>query len=289
MKLKLRNVSAGLFPLMLTVACTSNQDLFSNSIEVESTDGIGQAVEAQAQQGSSAKADGAYSLEWFSCTRSVKAPYIVMLNMKAKPFAQNTCKMGLVQAFLQQDFNVIAVNRPGAGGSEGQEVMGDDTALKSVQGLIAAQIESGKVLDGLWAFEDASPLAFRLARKSAFKFLVVGNGLYDWEATLSESKDPAFVAELKELQKGQDGTFAEKRSVAWDFAGLPKTVYLYHMENDSKYPESLAEGFRAALAANQFKVQLIKLRSETGVLTPIIHQSALIQVAQSVKAPEESK
>lgn len=288
MKLKPVSVAIGLL-LAMSFACTSNQDQFSNTVEIESSEGIGKVIEAQAQQGSSAKVDGAYSLEWFSCTRSARAPYIVMLNVRDKPFAQDTCRTDLVQAFLQNEFNVIAVNRPGAGKSEGKEVIGDDLTLKSLQSLVASQVESGKVLDGLWGFEDASPVAFRLARKSAFKFLIVGNGIYDWEATLSESKDAAFVSQLKDLQKGQEATFPEKRSVAWDFGGLPKDVFLYHSEKDPRYPESQADAFRSALAANQFNVQLIKVRVENGGLTPVAHQSVLIQVAQSVKPTEGAK
>ena len=278
----------GLSSLAL-LACTSNQDQFSNSIEIESSEGVGKAVEAQAQQGSSAKTEGGYSLEWFSCTRNVKAPYILMLNPEDKPFTVEACKSGLIQAYLQQDFNVLAVNRPGAGKSEGQERLGDDATLSSLQALIKDQIESGKILDGLWGFQEASVLAFRAARSSQFKFLVIGNGIYDWEATLSEGKDPEFVAQLKELQKGQDSNFAEKRSVAWDLVGLPKTVYLYQMENHARYPETQAEAFRSSLAASQYRVQLIKLRSETGELTPVVHQSALIQVAQSLREPEAGK
>ncbi|MES2744745.1 MAG: hypothetical protein V4655_04920 [Bdellovibrionota bacterium] len=275
--------------LLLGQACTSNQDQFSNSVEIESMEGVGKTVEAQAQQGSSAKVENGYSLEWFSCTRNVKAPFIVMLNRKDAVFSGDTCKTGLAQAFLQQDFNVLAVNRPGAGKSEGKEIIGDDQSLASLKGLLKDQIESGKVLAGLWGFEDASVLALRAARAPGFQFLIIGNGVYDWEATLNESKDPAFVADLKELQKGQDATFVEKRSIAWDFNGLPKTVYLYHTVKDAKYPETQAEAFRAALAANQYNVQLIKAPSETGVLTPVVHQSVLIQIAQSIKTPAESK
>ncbi len=281
----------GFLPIVtwLLVSCASNQDQFSNSIEVESAEGVGKLIEAQAQQGLSAKAENGFSLEWFSCTRNVRAPYILMLNRKGVTFDSASCKDGLVQSFLQQDFNVLSVNRPGVGKSEGKELMGDDQSLVSLQKLVKDQGESGKLIDGLWAFEDASPLAFRIARSSAFKFMIVGNGLYDWDATLRESLSPEFVAELKELQKGQEATFSEKRSIAWDFADLPKTIYLYHFEGERLYPSSQAEAFRGALAANQFKVQLVKVRSETGVLTPVIHQSVLIQVAQELKSAEGNK
>lgn len=271
------------------LGCTSNQQQFSNSIEIESSEGVGRAVDAQVQQGFSAKVEGGYSLEWFSCTRNVKAPYVLMLSPQDNLFDREACKSGLVQAYLQQDFNVLAVNRPGVGKSEGHELLGDDATLSSLQGLIKEQIGSGKTLDGLWGFEHSSILAFRVARSSQFKFLVIGNGIYDWEAILIESQDPKFVATLRELQKGQEPTFAEKRSVAWDFVGLPKSVYLYQTEKDAKYPEAQAEAFRSSLAANQYQVQLFKLRSETGSLTPEIHQSVLIQVAQSAKEVQSDK
>lgn len=271
------------------LACTSNQERFSNSVEITATDGIGEVIEAQAQQGLSAKIDNGYSLEWFSCTRSVKSPYVVMFNKKGEAFDAKACKVGLVQAFLQQDFNVIAVNRPGAGKSEGTEILGDDKTLASTDALLKAQLESGKTISGIWGFEDSSPLAFRLAQSSPFKYVIVGNGLYDWEATLAESKDADFVRELKGLAKDQEPTFVEKRSIAWDFGSLPKSVYLYHLESEARYPVSQAEAFRNALAANQYQVQFIKLRSETQTLTPLVHQSAIIQIAQAIKASEPNK
>jgi hypothetical protein len=269
--------------ITLIASCTSNQDQFKNSVEIESTEGVGETVEAQVQQGSSAKVENGYSLEWFSCTRKPKADFIVMLSKKDAAFGADACKTGLVQAFLQQDYNVLAVNRPGAGKSEGREIVGDDKTLESLKGLLKSQTESGKSLKGLWGFEDASVLAFRAARSSTFQFLIVGNGLYDWEATLNESKDPAYVTELKRLQESSDAMFAEKRSVAWDFNGLPKTVFLYHMERDAKFPETQADAFRSALAANQYNVQLIKLRSENGILSPVVHQSVLLQIGRSVR------
>jgi hypothetical protein len=264
-------------------ACTSNQDQFSNAVEIESTDGIGKVVEAQAQQGMSAKLADAYSIEWFSCTRNVKAPYVVMLNSKEMPFKTDACKSGLVQAFLQQDYNVLAVNRPGAGQSEGKEVIGDDQSLRSIEGLIKTQRDLGKTIDGIWGFEEASVLAFRIAKSMPFKMLIVGNGIYDWEALLSEGKDPGFVSDLKKLQSGQDSRFAEQRSIAWDFAGLPKSVYLYQMQGDPHFPANQAEAFRAALAANQYGVKLIELRDEKANLTPTVHQSVLMQIAQLQK------
>lgn len=267
------------------VSCVSNQEQFSNALQVESTDGIGKLVEAQAQQGLSAKQKDAYSLEWFSCTRKVKAPFILMLNPKDAPFKTDACKSGLVQAFLQQDYNVLAVNRPGFGQSEGKELLGDDASVESLKGLIKDQRESGKTIEGLWGFEEASILAFRTAKTTPFGLLIIGNGIYDWEATLLEGKDPAYVAELKRLQ-GQDGTFAEQRSISWDFVGLPKNVYLYHMQNDPHFPSTQAEAFRAALAANQYGVKLIELHDEKANLTPMVHQSVLMQIAQAQKPAE---
>ena len=264
------------------VSCVSNQAQFSNAIQIESSEGIGKLVEAQSQQGLSAKPKDSFSLEWFSCTRNVKTPFIVMLNPKGSPFKGDACKSGLVQAFLQQDFNVLAVNRPSAGQSEGKELLGDDLSVGSLKALIKDQRESGKTIDAIWGFEEASLLALRTAKTTPFKFMIIGNGIYEWDATLAEGKDPAYVKELKGLQ-GQDQKFAEQRSIAWDFVGLPKSVYLYQMQNDPRYPSSQAEAFRAALAANQFSVKLIELRDEKANLTPVIHQSVLMQISQEQK------
>ncbi len=264
-------------------ACTSNQEQFSNAVEIESTDGIGRIVEAQAQEGLSAAQKEAPSLEWFSCTRNVKAPFILMLNPQGSPFKTDACKSGLVQALLQQDYNVLAVNRPGAGQSAGREILGDNNSLEALSGLLKSHREMGKAVDGVWGFEEASVLAFRLAKTSGFKLLIIGNGIYDWEVTLAEGKDPTYVSELRKLQAGQDAKFAEYRSIAWDFSGLPKTVYLYHMQNDAHFPASQAEAFRASLAANQYQVKLIELRDEKAILTPAIHQSVLMQIAQAQK------
>jgi hypothetical protein len=264
-------------------ACVSNQEQFSNAVQVESTDGIGKLVEAQTQQGLSGKQKDGHSLEWLSCSRNPKASYIVMLNPKNAPFKADACKTGLVQAFLQLDYNVLAVNRPGVGQSQGKELLGDDVSVESLKVLIREQREAGKTIDGIWGFEEASLLALRTAKTTPFKLLIVGNGIYDWEATLNEGKDPGYVAELKKIQAG-NGKFAEDRSIAWDYVGLPKTVYLYQMQNDPRFPSGQAEAFRAALAANQYGVKLIELRDEKAILTPVVHQSVLMQIAQAQKS-----
>ncbi|MBC7660296.1 MAG: hypothetical protein H7249_11370 [Chitinophagaceae bacterium] len=270
------------FAMCATSACVSNQEQFSNSIEADSSDGIGTAVEAQSQQGLSARPNDGYSLEWFSCTRSAKAPVVVMLNTTETPFKAGACKTGLAQAFLQQDYNVIALNRPGFGQSEGKEVLGDDKTVKSVQTYLKDAQDQGKNIEALWGFEEASILAFRVAKNSKLKLLIVGNGIYEWDATVNGGKDPAYASQLKALA-GTDPSFAEKRSVAWDFSGLPKSVYLYHMQNQTRYPEAQAEAFRAALAANQYSVKLIQLKDDKAILTPVGHQSVLMQIAQAQK------
>ncbi len=279
-----KNAGVWVFAGLVGASCASNQERFSSAMEIESTDGIGKLVEAKSHEGSSAKPKDGYSLQWYSCTLKKGAPYIVMLNVKGQPFTGETCKQGLVQAFLQKDLNVLAVNRPGAGKSEGKEVLGDDASVGSLKSLLDAEKEQGKKIDALWGFEEASLLALRTAKVFPLKFLVVGNGIYDWDATLSEAKDPAFVSEMKALQ-GSDPRFAETRSVAWDLTGLPKAVYLYHMQGDPRYGGAQTEAFRAALAANQYKVKLIELKDEKAILTPLVHQSALMQIIQ-FEAPE---
>lgn len=265
--------------LLGLTACVSNEEKFSDKMEFEPVEASKELTKSTGSQGITKSGE----VEWFRCEQSKGAPTFLLLNPENEAFSDKACVQPIAQAFLSKKFNVIAVNRPGQGKSKGKETLGDDASLAAVKSALDELSAEAKV-DGIWAFEEGSILGFRLAKAYPFKWLVVGNGIYDWDATLAESTDPQFVADLKKLQEGQDARFPEARSIAWDFSGLPKTIYLYHSATDRKVPEAHASRFRTALAAAEYKVELMSLKDENANITPIVQQAAIRAILESLRS-----
>lgn len=258
--------------------CMTNEEKFSDKMEFEPMEGAAERVSSTNAQGITQTGE----VEWYSCKLSPEAPAVLLLNFENDPFSDQVCSRPIVQAFLSEKYSVVAMNRPGHGKSPGKDILGDDASLAALKGAIGDLTQQTKLI-GLWAFEEASVIAFRLAKTYPFQWLIVGNGIYDWEATLAESADPQFVSRLKKLQEGQDGRFPEARSIAWDFSGLPKTVYLYHSTTAQKVPEAHASRFRTALAAAEYKVELMSLKEENANLKPGTQQAIIKQILHTLK------
>ncbi|MFY7930461.1 MAG: hypothetical protein ACOVS5_16425, partial [Oligoflexus sp.] len=203
-------------------SCLTNERTFSDHVTVD-------PVEAESKQLSEhALGHGLYkvaegsAVEWFSCFKGGDKPTFVVLSPPEQSFSKtNVCQGPAAAELLEHGFNVLALNRPGQGASTGRDIFGDDATLKSVEESLEQQSKEGRNLVGLWAYGEASVLAFRLAKRLSLQILVIGDGIYDWEATLKESQDNGFVQRLKDAPGAADGRFAEVRSIAWDFSGLP--------------------------------------------------------------------
>ncbi len=274
----------------LQSACVSNENSFSDQVSIEALSAPLESGEPRyvleegilATPGSSSQ-----KVQWFTCTQGANAPGIMLLNAPAEAFQKNqVCQSPVASEFLNQGFNIVALNRPGQGESSGKETLGGEQALEGSLALITQLRNKGYKIQGLWAYDEASLHGFRLAKNFPFSFLIIGNGIYDWDETLKNSGDKPFVAHLQALQgRGTEAAmFAEQRSIAWDFSALPKHVFLYHNQGNLRVPVSQATAFKNSLAAGEFRVELLILDQEGHRIPTALHRGLVKKLAERIKA-----
>lgn len=272
--------------LSLPSACTSNEASFKDQVEVDEL-GPGESGKLGHETyitENGLSGDSHSSLEWIICKKNQNLPTFVILNPPEKAFsAEGGCQESLFGPFLDANFNILAINRPGYGKSTGQEAFGDDkTLVSTTQALNDLRTKQSLEVQGLWAYGEASILGFRLAKKQNFTYLIVGDGFYDWERTLKESEDEKWTHMLKEAVEIEGKDFAEKRSIAWDFEGLPSHVYLYHSHGNKKVPERHAQDFKNALATAGHKSSFIEVTLGPGLSEPYLYTKATKQILGSM-------
>ena len=273
---------------LVSVCCVSNEHSFSDKVSVDpiTVSEEGKLAEAKFVVETGVDSfDKTQKIEWFTCALASKKPFIVLLNPSDEPLTKaSACQNSVAAEALSQGFNVLLLNRPGQAQSSGAELFGDAAAIQSSRKLIETKKAQGHDIQGLWAYGDGTVQAFRLAKQFPFRFLVIGDGIYDWEKTVKEAKDPNFKLKLEDLQRSGSDTFVEDRSVAWDFAGLPKQVLLYHNNKNLRVLPEQAQAFKASLAASEYKVELFLVESEGAGLPGPFHRGLAQKILAKLKS-----
>ncbi len=270
------------------VSCVSNEHSFSDKVSIDPI-----TVSEEARRGETAfKQDGGVEtfektlrIEWFSCTIGSQRPQLVLLNPNMEALSrESACQNPIAAEARVQGYNVLIINRPGQGQSSGPNRLGDEEAVLAARRLVEQKKTQGYDIQGLWAYGEGSVEAFRLAKQFPFRFLVIGDGIYDLEKTLKDTKDPVFKARLDSLQSELDrGSFVEDRSIAWDFAGLPKEIILYHNNKNLQVSPEQASAFKASLAASEYKVELFIVDSEGVGLPGPFHRGLAQKILLKLK------
>lgn len=275
--LGLRKLACLLFGVPL-LGCTSNMSGFSDKVSVDPIrehSGEYRFVQSQGVFQSSAAAN----ISWFSCTQDPKAGTFVLLNPGNLSWSKdNSCTSHLAKEALEKGLNVLALQRPQ------DEQLGDDRSLLSLRETVESLSREDRKLEGLWAEGEASLLALRLARVYPWEFLVIGNGIYDLEKTKQESKDQKFLELLQKFAANHMAEFIEKRSAAWDLAGLPKRVFLYHGSQVRLSSVEQASAFKSSLAASEYQVDLYILEEDGDQIRPE-YQRAIISKILAARKP----
>ncbi|MCX6129781.1 MAG: hypothetical protein NTX25_12065 [Proteobacteria bacterium] len=274
----------GLYIMLLSIlgggACTSNQSTFSDRVIVEPV-GSEAELSKYVQTTGDQKVLSGKHIQWFACTKLASAPTLVMLSPDSKGFAKASfCSHPVALEGLEHDFNVLLINLPYEIEGKGQEAFGDNKSSQEILEFLAGQTKDGRQLEGLWGFGDGSVLALRLARQLPWKFLVIGNGIYDWEQTLKESLDPAFTARLQSASGEDKATFAEQHSAAWDLTGLPQRIFLYHGGKNTQVLPTQASQFKTSLAASEYQVELFLLEEDGNELRSDYHRGVMSKILQ---------
>lgn len=272
-------------------ACVSNEFTFSDKVNIEPVESVarGSSEEVAHKLEFGVENFGpSQQIEWFGCTHKPGLPTFVLLSPESFTKAE-VCRHPAAAELLAQGFNVLAINRLGQGASKGVDRMGDETAVELDLQLLAKRKAAGSELKGLWAYGEASVEGFRVAKRFPFTYLVIGDGIYDWEKTLKETQDQDLKNRLSKLE-GDSGEadFAEIRSIAWDFGGLPPSIYLYHNTKNLKVAAEQASAFKASLAASEYKVELFLVESAGQELPPPFHRGVIQKILLLLKAPPAS-
>lgn len=198
--------------------------------------------------------------EWMTCQGSgTKATALIMHSDRAGYDKAKFCSGWIAQAFLASGYDVVTVNRPGYGGSDGAPDFSGGASLVEVAVVVPEAVAAAHLphpLTTIWGY-DTGAAAGALAAKhlKGVTTVVLGGGIYDYDDALRTTGDEYLRADLAAIKRTGGEKAFEDRSVAYDLNGLPPNVIIYHAANDKAVPISQAKSFNDSLASNgRFKV-----------------------------------
>ncbi len=283
-------------PVMVTLiaagcATLSQKDDNQQKLDLKITDSAPEQKPAVASTAQSGLVDYAFKkqnfkAEWQACVPDgSKATALLVDDLGAAFDGGGFCNDWLAQTFLAAGYAVILVNRPGYGRSTGaKDASGPHSQAAILAGAGAAQaaVKSLKPISGVWAFSLGVPAAAFVAKKlSGLRWAVFGAGIYDAEVTMNTTQDKKLRARI--AAAGQDEDAYETRSIAWDNAGLPKKVILYHGKDDVAVLPAQVQSFRDSLATAEYDVTLQTIAGVSHEIPAATHRQIIEIVLRSLQ------
>lgn len=228
----------------------------------------------------------AHKLEWFLCQPKTESKqnlrYFMLINRDEAGFnEQGFCRGWIAQVFLTNGLGVVGVNRPGFGKSTGKSDLGGEHSRQAIHALLRHTLKLP--YQGIWAVNSGTILASLISRQTdRFASVILGNGIYDVELAHQDTKDPKLKENIDQLVAAEGEEAYEKRSIAWDFDGLPKQVFLYHGDANEQISISQASEFRQSLAAVEFQAELLIINQQGASLPDQVHLGVLDQILQRI-------
>lgn len=221
----------------------------------------------------------AEAAEWIACTGQGARGTVLVMHDRVGFDHKDFCTHWLAQTFLSQGLSVLAVNRPGSGQSSGSQDFIGPASLAAMQaGITDAQSKvSLPRLMGCYGYGVGAAAAALVAKRlGGLDFLILGGGVYDLEDTWQKSSDQVLKSEIAMLRKDQGDQAMEERSIAYDVAGLPSKIMIYHGNLDSTVPSSQAKAFRDSLeSSGEYKVSLQLIEGLAHDIPPRHHRHIL--------------
>ncbi len=193
--------------------------------------------------------------QWMKCTIPKSQGSVLIMHRFDSGFdPQLFCKGWVAQSFIKKGFNVVAVNRPGYAGSNGVEDLAGPQSMAAIKaGLDASGL--GSQVKGIWGYDVGTIAAAFFAKQNPnIQWLILGGGIYDLEITARSTESAGLKSSIQKIKSTEGDLAFERRSIAWDFNGLPKTVALYYSKNDKVAPTGQADAFNAQLRTAEYKV-----------------------------------
>jgi pimeloyl-ACP methyl ester carboxylesterase len=227
-----------------------------------------------------------HQVEFINCKMPAsKATIIVVHSDRAGFDVSKFCDGWIAQSFLSQGFDVIAVNRPGYGNSKGSPDFSGAQSIAAMENGVKAALKVGKnpQPSGIFGFSTGVTAAAFLSKKIPdLKFLILGSGVYDYEATLAETKDSYLKKDLTKIKDSGGNKAIEDRSIAYDVGGLPKTIFVYHGKQNTAVSPEQAKAFSDSLESNEYQVTFQVLEGVSQDIPWMHHRQILEVIAKSL-------
>jgi len=208
-----------------------------------------------------------FKAQWFQCIGKQGAPFVGFFHGNTggnNP--QSFCDDWSAQVLLKNGFNVVGVNRPSFKGSSGKDDLGGPQSVAANMAGLKAAVGQGNLV-GFWGIESGVVAATFTAKSwPNLKWLILGSGYYDIENLERSSKNDQLLKLIATLKKNEGESAYERRSIAWDIAGLPGMIAIYHSKNDDSAPKQQADDFNAQLRTAQTKVFYNEVDAPAGSL-----------------------
>ena len=252
--------------LALLSACTSSDPVFSRKSDINlesSADLPRKKVAATSRSG--VLTMGAQEASWFTCRPSSPGPEVVVL-LEKKDQSRQSCETPFAQALLGQNYQIHFISEVKT--ADKAYSFGSDAELRVISEFIKKS-SGDKAKLGLWAEGYRSIIGSRLAKKLPLNWLVYVDGFYDMEAVLAHSSKDQRLQNFRQNVAVADEAEIEKRSIAWDFEGLPSQTWVTFLSSSPDFLKSQAQSFQQSLAAAGFRSRIVTIQagSQTS-LTP---------------------
>lgn len=227
-----------------------------------------------------------FKSEYFLCT-SKSAKYTVMvMQTEDEPFTPNSsCQHWAVRSFANENYNVIAINRPGYGKSNGKRDFAGAQSSAAINAAIKDIYSKNKTLPqiiGAWGYSIGATAAALFAKNhKGLQWLIIGGGIYDLEKSLNYSRNRQLREKVQALARISFSEL-EVRSISYDIEGLPHNVYIYHGKKDRTVFPRQAEELRDSLLALEHNVHLQIIKGLKHNIKPRYHAQILKVLIKAV-------
>ncbi len=211
---------------------------------------------------------------------------VLIVNEDALPFTGGACQLSMFAPILADGYDVVAMNRPGFGDSVPKK--DDFSGLSTIMAIDAVLSSPDYTIEGVWASGSAASAAgFASKKAKKLKWIIFANGIYDAEVFASAVTDTTYKDLIEKARKDPDDShFFEQRSIAWDIAGLPTTIAIYHARDNAVVPVKQAQDLRDVLnASGSFRVIYDEVQGISHQINPGQQSILMERMLKKMKDP----
>lgn len=266
-------------------SCTSNVEEFSEVVKADQAATTVPATPAEEAEFVSPYAwhEQKFDVAWWACkVPSGQSAVLVFHGVEATP-SRGFCQTWMAQVFLAKGINVVSFHRPGFGKSTGEREFSGPQTVAAAQAVINEARKQKHAISGVWGIQDgAIGAAFYAKTDAHLQWLILGNGIYDLELAHKSIQSPLLKQQLNVLVAKEKDLAYESRSIAWDFSGLPRQLFLYHGQANTDVAPLQATQFRDSLVTQEHAVTLNLIEGGREVLTEAQQVQVMTMILEKI-------